>query len=74
MCKGEPRRLGELMDGAVTGRWAAAENLAAEDEYVCHDETPCDDYRMMTGCKMVDSIRDHGILQISHAPRDIKRA
>ena len=43
-------------------RW---ENLAAEDDYVCHDETLCDDYRKMERWEMIDSIRDHRIYNLA---------
>ena len=46
----------------VLRRW---ENLAAEDDYVCHDETLCDDYRKMERWEMIDSIRDHRIYNLA---------
>ena len=43
-------------------RW---ENLAAEDDYVCHDETLCDDYRKMKRWDLIESIRDHRIYNLA---------
>ena len=40
-------------------------NVAAEDDYVSHDETLADDYRKMQNWEMVDSIDDHRIYNLA---------
>ena len=40
-------------------------NIAAEDDYVCHDKTVADDYRAMLKQKLIGDIRDYTIYNLS---------
>ena len=40
-------------------------NIAAEDDYVCHDKTVADDYKRMLQQRMIGDIRDHTIYNLS---------
>ena len=40
-------------------------NIAAEDDYVCHDKTVSDDYRDMLKQRLIGDIRDHTIYNLS---------
>lgn len=39
-------------------------NVAAEDDYICHDNTVCDDFRAMLKQRQVSSIRDYHIYNL----------
>lgn len=43
-------------------RW---ENVAAEDDYICHDENLANDFRNMRGWGLVRSINDHRIYNLA---------
>ena len=49
------------------GRWI---NIAAEDDYIAHEETIADDYRPMVDFGLIQSIEDHRIYNL--AARDGK--
>ncbi len=40
-------------------------NIAAEDDYVCHDKTVADDYAEMLDQRLIGDIRDHMIYNLS---------
>ncbi len=40
-------------------------NIAAEDDYVCHDKTVADDYRDMLNRRVIGDIRDHTIYNLA---------
>jgi hypothetical protein len=40
-------------------------NIAAEDDYVCHDKTVADDYKEMLEQRLIGDIRDHTIYNLS---------
>lgn len=40
-------------------------NIAAEDDYVCHDKTVADDYKDMLQQRLIGDIRDHTIYNLS---------
>jgi hypothetical protein len=40
-------------------------NVAAEDDYLCHDNTLADDYREMLSLRLVSSIRDYRIYNLA---------
>lgn len=62
------RRLADPAGGARYPETVAAWcNVAAEDDYVCHDKTMADDYREMLDRRLVDSITDFQIY--NHAVR-----
>ena len=47
---------------AVLNAW---HNIAAEDDYVCHDKTVADDYKGMLQQRLIGDIRDHTIYNLS---------
>ena len=47
---------------AVLNAW---HNIAAEDDYVCHDKTVSDDYTDMLKQRLIGDIRDHTIYNLS---------
>lgn len=40
-------------------------NIAAEDDYLCHDHTLADDYREMLNLRLVSSIRDYHVYNLA---------
>ena len=40
-------------------------NLAAEDDYTCHDSTLADDYKMMMKQRLVSAVRDYRIFNLA---------
>ncbi len=59
----DPAAAGSRYPESVS-RWC---NVAAEDDYTCHDKTVADDYREMLDQRLVDSIRDFQVY--NHAVR-----
>ena len=47
---------------AVLNAWY---NIAAEDDYICHDKTVADDYKSMLQHRLIGDIRDHTIYNLS---------
>ena len=40
-------------------------NISAEDDYVCHDKTVVDDYRVMLSERVIADISDHTIYNLA---------
>ena len=53
---------GERRYPSNIGRWI---NIAAEDDFIAHDENVADDFRHMTDWRLVDSIEDYRIYNLA---------